>query len=138
MKRYTRTRWSPHYLRCKGFQKEWHGKILAHFAKNTNSQFDYPSIPPSPENEKLARSWHLEFWLPKNTTPSAPKIEIEAVGVCGDYSLYPPRIPSRLIFEAQSEWYCYKIHVLPIGNASVNAEALSNVEYCIRKCDRTL
>ena len=23
----------------------WHGKIYAHFAKNTNSHFDYPRIP---------------------------------------------------------------------------------------------
>ena len=58
-------------------------------AKNTNSQFDYPRPPtgnenlarswhfefwppkntPSPENWNLGRSWYFEFWLPKNTTP---------------------------------------------------------------------
>ena len=55
----------------------WHGQICAHFAKNTNSQFDYPHWvlttqeypPPPPPNENLVRSWHFEFWLPKNTPP---------------------------------------------------------------------
>ena len=26
----------------------WHGKIYAHFAKNTNCHFEYPRIPPPP------------------------------------------------------------------------------------------
>ena len=43
----------------------WHGKIFAHFAKTTNSQFDYPRIPlPTPKNENLVRTWHIECQIP--------------------------------------------------------------------------
>ena len=54
-----------------------HGKIFAHFAKNTNSQFDYPRItprpPPPPEDWNSGKSWHFEFWLPKNPPPPPPE-----------------------------------------------------------------
>ena len=53
------------YLRCKRqvrlFVPKW--------AKNFGSHPLFSPCPP-PQNEKLARTWHFEVWLPKNTPPN--------------------------------------------------------------------
>ena len=42
-------------------------EFLAHIAKNTLFLSSFPLPQPLPPNEKLAITWHFDFWLPKNT-----------------------------------------------------------------------
>ena len=62
---------------------------------------------PPPPNWNLGRSWYFGFWLSRNNpSPNEiyadlgalgfdfPGFQVLMIGICGDYSLYPPRIPS--------------------------------------------
>ena len=58
--------------------------------------FDYPRIPPPRPHWNLARTWHVEFWLPKNTTPPPLKFGQNFVISVLTTQEYPPhRILAR-------------------------------------------
>ena len=44
-------------------------EFLGHFIKNT----------PPPPNEKLARTWHFEFWVAENTPLPGGQLELKCV-----------------------------------------------------------
>ena len=66
----------------------WLPECFNQTAKNTNSRFDYPRIPPPPppKMKKLARNWHFEFWL----LQTGLQLEYVETNRC-----IPTRIPSR-------------------------------------------
>ena len=63
--------------------------------------FDFPEHPHPHWN--LGRSWHFRFWLSR--TPPPPNLV--AIAVCGDQSLYPPRIPSSFYQLLLLAFVCY-------------------------------
>ena len=86
-------------------------------------RYDYPRMNINPsENEKLARTWHFEFWLAKNTPPKK-----SYNSECVETNRYIPQ-GYRLV------WLCTTDFTSEIAFAGINKMQVSLMEWCFQLC----